>query len=70
MFKANICKTKEISLGRSEAQSLADVLQNRCAEKFRKFHSKTPVLESLFNKVQGFRSATLSKRDSNTGVFL
>ena len=34
---------------------------------------ETPVLESLFNKaagLQGFRSVTLLKRDSNTGVFL
>ena len=31
---------------------------------------KTPLLESLFNKVEGLRTATLLKRDSNTGVFL
>ena len=34
-------------------------------QKFRNIHMKTPVLESLFNKV-----ATLLKRDSNTVVFL
>ena len=34
-------------------------------QKFRNIHMKTPVLESLFNKV-----ATLLKRASNTGVFL
>ena len=28
-----------------------DVLQNRCPKKFGKFHRKTPVLESPFNKV-------------------
>ena len=33
-------------------------------------HRKTPMLESLFNKVQGWRTATLLNRDSNTGVFL
>ena len=33
-------------------------------------HMKTPMLKSLFNKVQGWRSATLLKRDSNIGVFL
>ena len=34
-------------------------------------HSKTSVLESLILiKLQTFRSATLLKRDSNTGVFL
>ena len=37
-------------------QSFADVLQNRYSQKFRKFHGKTPVLESLL------------KRDSTTGV--
>ena len=31
---------------------------------------KTPVLESLFNKVACLRSSTLLKRDSNTGVLL
>ena len=34
-----------------EKQSFADVLQNRYSQKFRKFHRKTPVLESLFSKV-------------------
>ena len=33
-----------------------------CSKKFRNIHKKTPVLESLFNKVAGL------KRDSNTGV--
>ena len=37
---------------------------------FRKFHRKTPVLESLFIKFTGPRHVTLLKRDSNTGVFL
>ena len=37
-----------------------------------KFHRKTPVLKSLFNKVAGMKpgtSLTFLKRDSNTGVF-
>ena len=34
------------------------------------FHKKTPVLESLFNKVAGLRPATLLKGDLNTRVFL
>ena len=42
--------------------SFADVLQNRCFWKFRKFHRRALVLESLFT--------TLLKRDSNTDVFL
>ena len=48
----------------------ADASQNGC---FRNIHRKTPVLESLFNKVadlETWRPATLSKRDSTTSVFL
>ena len=39
---------------------------------FCNIHRKTPVLESLFNKVAGLTScpATLLKRDFNKGVFL
>ena len=37
-------------------------------QKFR--NKKTPVLDSLFYKVAGLRSATSWKRDSNAGVFL
>ena len=36
-----------------QKQSFADVVQNRCSCKFRKFHRKAPVLESPFNKVAG-----------------
>ena len=34
-----------------------------------KFHRKTSVLESFFNKVQTFRPATLLKRDSNIAKY-
>ena len=34
-------------------QSFIDVLQNRCSQTFRKFHWKTPILESVFNNVAG-----------------
>ena len=34
----------------------------RCSWKFRKFHMKIPVPESLFNKVAGLRPATLLKK--------
>ena len=30
--------------------------RKRCLQKLRKFHRKTPVLESLFNKVAGLRA--------------
>ena len=38
-----------------QKEPFTDVLQNRCFEKFRKFHRKTPVLESHYNKVAGHR---------------
>ena len=37
---------------------------------FSKIHRKTPVPQSLFNKVASLRVATLLKRDSGNGVFL
>ena len=46
-------------------QPFPDVIQNRCSEKFRNIHRKTPVLETLFNK-----RVSVLKRDSNKGVFL
>ena len=36
-------------------QPFADVLQNRCSQKFGNIHRKTTVLESLFNKVAGLQ---------------
>ena len=44
--------------------------KNKFFEKFCKFHKKTAVSESLFIKVADLSPATLSKRDSNTSVFL
>ena len=38
--------------------------------KFCNIHRKAPVLESLFNKVEGLRACNFIKKDSNTGVFL
>ena len=40
-----------------QIQSFADVLQNRCSSEFCNIHRKTPMLESLFNKVAGLRTA-------------
>ena len=42
----------------------------KIAGQFRNIHRKTPLPETLFNKVAGLRPGTLLKRDSNTGVFL
>ena len=36
-----------------QKQLFADVLLDRCSENFFKFHRKTPVLESRFNKIAG-----------------
>ena len=36
--------------------------KNSCSYKFRKTHIKTPVPESLFNKVAGLSPATLLKK--------
>ena len=41
---------------RVQEQPFADILQNRCCEKFDNVHRKAPVLESLFNKVAGFKA--------------
>ena len=45
-----------------QKQPFANVLQNNCFQKFRKFHWKTPVLESLFSKFAGLRPAKLLKK--------
>ena len=63
MSKLNACKNQK--------QPFADVLQNRCSEKFRKSYRKTPVLESFLNKVaEPAKHVTLIKGDSNTDVFM
>ena len=40
----------------------ADVLQNRCSYKFRKFHRKTPLIGSLFNTVAGLDAFNFIKK--------
>ena len=52
-----------------QKQPLEVFCKKRYSLKFRKFHRKTPVMESLYNKV-GNLLKTLLKRDSNTDVFL
>ena len=41
---------------RNAKQSFADVLENRRSEKFRKFHKKRSILESLFKKVADLKA--------------
>ena len=43
--------------------------EKRCSLKFRKFHRKTLVPESLSNKVQARSLQLYQKRGSCTGVF-
>ena len=48
-------------MGVSEKLLFTDVLQNRCSKKFCNIHRKTPVLESLFNKVTGMKEISVWK---------
>ena len=50
-----------------QKQPLELFCKKLCLQKFRKFHIKTLMFKSLFNRV--FRIATLFKSVSNTGVF-
>ena len=51
--------------------SFPDVIYKKDApQNIAEFHKKTPVMDSLFNKVAGLQTVTLSKRDSNTGFSL
>ena len=45
-----------------QKHSSVGVLWKQCSWKFRKIHRKTPVPESLFNKVVGLKPATLLKK--------
>ena len=49
-----------------QKQPFTDFLQNTCFLKFLNTHRKTPVLESLFNKVADLKARNLIKRDFNT----
>ena len=45
-------------------------LGKKCSWKLHKVHRKTPMLESLFNKIVGPRSATIFKKRLRQRVFL
>ena len=45
-----------------QKQAFADILQNKCSEKIRKFHRKTPVLGAFFNKVWGLEAYNFMKK--------
>ena len=42
-------------------QRFTDAFQKRCFEKFRKIHSRTPVLESLLYKIARLTTCNLIK---------
>ena len=46
-----------------------DVLQNGCSEKFRNIHRKTPLSESLSNKVSGLKACIFIQKETPTQVF-
>ena len=49
-------------------QSFADVLQNRCSEKFPKIHSKNLYQSLFFKKVVGL-TRNFFKKETRTQVF-
>ena len=50
-------------------QLFTDVFQDRCSWKFCNIHRKTPVLESLFNKVTGPKSCIFTEKEPPSQVF-
>ena len=63
------CK-KIISFTQVRSNHRRGSVKKGCFEKFCNIHRKTPVLESLFNKVVDLRPAILLKRDSNVDISL
>ena len=63
MFSIIIC------ISTTEKQPFSDVLEKRFSEKFRKIHEKTPVLESLFNKVSGLKACKFIKKETMAQMF-
>ena len=53
-----------------QKQPFANFLQNWCSQKFRNIHRKTPVLESLFNKVAGLQVCNFIKKRLQHRYFL
>ena len=72
MFKSSVILTLpeyRFSVTRILQKSPPKVFcEKRWSGKFRKTHRKTPVLESLFNKIADYRPATLLK-ENPTQVF-
>ena len=54
----NIKKMK----GYIQKQQFADVLQNKCSQKLRNIHNKTPVFEPLFNKIGSLKDCSFVEK--------
>ena len=50
-YLKNLRQSLLVVLNKLEKQSFENVQQNRCSLEFCNIHRKTPVLESVFNKV-------------------
>ena len=53
-----------------QKQPFADVLQNRCFQRFSKIHRKILVLESLFNKVADLKAVVCCQNIPDGFFFL
>ena len=63
----------EMCLNNAQKQPTKNFLKKFCNKiffKFRNTHRKTTALESVFNKKGLKASNSITKRDSNTGIFL
>ena len=59
--KAGVYARQKVEIS-SEAAT-GGVLQKRFSKEIRKFHSKAPVLESLFNNLQAFRPRSVQHQE-------
>ena len=66
----NLGSFRRHSLEKAPEAATRNVLYKKVFLMISQFHRKTPVLESLFDKVADLKPWTLLKRDSKTGVLL
>ena len=62
IYYSNMNKTTVEAYVQFRKQPPAVFCKKSCSLKFRKFHRKTPVLESLFNKVAGLQACNFIKK--------
>ena len=68
-FANNCPKMPNIPLDHFQEQSSGGFLLKRCSWEFRKIHRKSPLMESLLNKVAVPQSATLFKKETPAQAF-